>query len=99
MPARTLWVLVYHLINSKNIKNFAQILPYFIFHSSDKSLLSPELTSGHLQEATKSFQFLIPTPFARKHIKPEDFDNATTYQLQQKNSLTVAILYIPHLKF
>ena len=24
----------------------------------------------------------MPTPFARKHIKPEDFDNATTYQLQ-----------------
>ena len=79
MPASTLWVLVFHLINSKNIKIFAQVLLYFIFHSSDKNLLSPELTSRHLQEATKYFQFIIPTPFVRKHIKPENFDNATTH--------------------
>ena len=54
-------------------------MPYFISHSSDESPLTPELTRRHLQEATKPFQFLIPTPFARKHIKPENFDNATTH--------------------
>ena len=100
MPASTLRVLVYHLINSKNIKIFAQVLPYFIFHSSDKSLLSPELTSKHFQEATKSFHFLILTPLARKHIKLENFDNAITHYLQSvktKNSFTAAILYILHL--
>ena len=50
-------------------------MPYFISHSSDKSLLTPELTRRHLQEATKPFQ----TPFTRNHIKLENFDNATTH--------------------
>ena len=54
-------------------------MPYFISHSLDKSLLTTELTRGHLQEATKPFQFLIPTPFAIKHIKTKNFDNATTH--------------------
>ena len=53
-------------------------MPYFISHSSDKRLLTLELTR-HLQEAAKPFQFLIPTPFTRKHIKPKNFDNATTH--------------------
>ena len=52
---------------------------YYIYHSLDNSLLTLELTRRHLQEATKPFQFLIPTPFARKHIEPENFDNATTH--------------------
>ena len=54
-------------------------MPYFISHSLDKSLLTPGLTRRHLHEATKPFQSLIPTPFTRKHIKPENFDNATTH--------------------
>ena len=54
-------------------------MPYFIFHSSNTSLLSPELTRRHLQEATKSFHFLMLTPLARKHIKIENFDNAIAH--------------------
>ena len=70
------------LIQTTSKKNCTSPSLLHFSHSSDKSLLSPKLTSRHLQETTKSFQFLIATPFARKHIKPEDFDNAITYQLQ-----------------
>ena len=54
-------------------------MPYFISHSFDMNLLTPEFPRRHLQEDTKPFQFLIPTPFARNHIKPKNFDNLTTH--------------------
>ena len=77
-------------------------MPYIIFHSSDKILLSPKLTRRHLQGATKFLSISYSNTIAREHIKPEDFDNATTYKLQftiEKFTYCCNFLYIPHLNF
>ena len=71
MPASTLWVLVYHYINSKNIKTFCISHASFFIHLIRAFITS--IAKRHLQEATKSFHFLMLTPLARKHIKLENF--------------------------
>ena len=80
MPASILWVLVYHLINSKNIKIISHALlhffiPHIFYHQIDKKaftrshkILSISHTNTILQENTQNLRILTMQPLINVNL-------------------------------
>ena len=82
MPGSNLWVLVYHLINSKNIKIISHALLHFFippirsfYHQIDKKaftrshkILSISHTNTILQENTQNLRILTMQPLINLNL-------------------------------